>query len=96
MSKLNTYAVGLIVTVQGEQQLIVDAVEAASSAEALGKMIMEHKVKSIVAWKIKGNDLDQQVLEMVRDGNKISAIKLVKDTLGIGLRDAKHYVDDLM
>ena len=37
----------------------------------------------------------QEVVDMVRDGDKLRAIKLLTDTQGIGLAEAKRIVDGL-
>jgi hypothetical protein len=39
--------------------------------------------------------LDKQVAELVRDGQKIEAIKLYRAQTGVGLKEAKDYVEGL-
>jgi hypothetical protein len=39
--------------------------------------------------------LDQQVAELVRGGRKIEAIKLYRAQSGVGLKEAKDYVERL-
>lgn len=41
------------------------------------------------------NSLDNEILELCRQGKKLSAIKLLKEATGIGLRESKNYVDKL-
>ncbi len=41
------------------------------------------------------NDLDKQVLELMIAGQKIAAIKLVRERTGCGLKDAKDAVETL-
>ena len=38
---------------------------------------------------------DQQVLDLIARGNKIAAIKLVREQTGMGLREAKDHVERL-
>lgn len=93
---MGMFAVGLIVDVDGVKGMIVDAIDAANSAEALGKMIINSNAKIIHSWSIKGADLDNDVRLLVKDNKKIHAIKLVRETLGISLSEAKQYVDKLI
>ena len=39
------------------------------------------------------NSLDAQVIQLLNDGQKIAAIKLVRERKGIGLKEAKEYVE---
>lgn len=39
--------------------------------------------------------LDEELLDLLRKGEKLNAVKLYKDTTGIGLRESKNYVDQL-
>jgi hypothetical protein len=39
--------------------------------------------------------LDKQLSELVRSGQKIEAIKLYREQTGIGLKEAKEYVERL-
>ena len=39
--------------------------------------------------------VDRQVLELVKGGRKIEAIKLYRDLTGVGLKEAKDYVEGL-
>lgn len=39
--------------------------------------------------------LDNQLGELVRNGQKIEAIKLYREQTGVGLKEAKDYVDRL-
>jgi hypothetical protein len=39
--------------------------------------------------------LDKQLLGLIRAGTLLQAVKLKKDTSGIGLKEAKDYCDDL-
>jgi len=39
--------------------------------------------------------LDQQITELVRSGQKIEAIKLYREQTGVGLKEAKDYVERL-
>jgi ribosomal protein L7/L12 len=40
-------------------------------------------------------DVNPRVLELVRSGQKIEAIKLYRSETGVGLKEAKDYVDSL-
>lgn len=40
-------------------------------------------------------DVDPQVMELVKAGQKIEAIKLYREQTGAGLKDAKDYVESL-
>ena len=37
-----------------------------------------------------------EILDLVRDGRKIEAIKLYREETGVGLKEAKDYIDSLM
>jgi ribosomal protein L7/L12 len=39
--------------------------------------------------------LDQQIVELVRSGQKIEAIKLYREQTGAGLKESKDYVEGL-
>jgi ribosomal protein L7/L12 len=39
-------------------------------------------------------ELEEQVQRLIADGRKISAVKLVRETTGWGLKQAKDFVDD--
>lgn len=39
--------------------------------------------------------LDKQIADLVREGRKIEAIKLYRTQTGLGLKEAKDYVDGL-
>ena len=58
---------------------------------------IERKVDLIL--KHLGLDLDQdvspQVMELVKAGQKIQAIKLYREQTGAGLKEAKEYVEGL-
>ena len=43
-----------------------------------------------------GVDLQQQVLQMVQNGQTINAIKMVREKTGMGLKEAKDYVDQVI
>lgn len=45
--------------------------------------------------KPKPSQLEEQILDLCRQGKKIEAIKLYKESTGIGLRESKDYVDQL-
>ena len=58
----------------------------------------------VAAWEAKGVDpavvapqppVDAEVLELVRAGRKIQAIKRYREVTGAGLREAKEAVDDI-
>ncbi|MBO9575853.1 MAG: ribosomal protein L7/L12 [Sphingobium sp.] len=40
-------------------------------------------------------ELEAQVRALLADGNKIDAIKLVRETTGLGLKEAKDFVEAL-
>lgn len=40
-------------------------------------------------------DVNPRVLELVRSGQKIEAIKLYRDETGVGLKEAKDFVESL-
>jgi hypothetical protein len=40
-------------------------------------------------------DIESQVLDYTRDGQLISAIKLVREATGLGLKEAKDLVDEM-
>lgn len=39
--------------------------------------------------------LEEEVLDLLRKGQKLKAVKLYKDTKGVGLKESKDYVDQL-
>ena len=43
----------------------------------------------------ESEDVDPQIMEMLRVGNKIAAIKIYRELTGLGLKEAKDYVDEI-
>ncbi len=41
------------------------------------------------------NGLEQEIIDFLRKGQKLNAVKLYKDATGVGLRESKNYVDQL-
>lgn len=40
-------------------------------------------------------ELEQKLLELCKQGNKLAAVKEVKDATGMGLKESKDYIDQL-
>ncbi len=60
-------------------------------------LAIERKVDLILAnLGIEPNQgLDKQIVDLVRSGQKIEAIKLYREQSGVGLKEAKDYVESL-
>jgi ribosomal protein L7/L12 len=57
-------------------------------------MIMEHLGLQFDDASV-GESIDPGVLEAVKRGNKIEAIRLYRDQTGFGLKEAKDVIDEL-
>jgi hypothetical protein len=58
---------------------------------------LERKVDALLK-KFEVNpdaEVDAAVLSLVREGRKIEAIKRLRETTGVGLKEAKEYVEQL-
>ena len=86
-----SWAVGLVTS---DNKVLVDSITAGSKAEALGLMIINHKVTFIKDWSIKG-DYQEEVLDLLRQNKKIGAIKFIREKTGLGLKDAKTMVEEI-
>ena len=68
-----------------------------SSSVANGNSRLERKVDLIL--KHLGIDpnqgVDEKIMELMKAGQKIEAIKLYREQTGVGLREAKDYVESL-
>jgi len=90
-----SYAVGLIVEVNGVPKVIVELIDANTEAEALGKIIIDQEVKLIKDWSIKSNHLNTKVEEYLLQNQKIKAIQFVRTKLNLSLMEAKAYVEKI-
>jgi ribosomal protein L7/L12 len=50
---------------------------------------------NVSAEPVFEKDLDAKLLRLLADGDKLGAVKLYKDTTGLGLAESKDYVDGL-
>jgi ribosomal protein L7/L12 len=57
-------------------------------------MIMEHLGLDFEDDEPAGN-IDPRVIEQIKRGNKIEAIKLYREQSGFGLKEAKDVIDEL-
>jgi len=68
-----------------------------SSSVANGNSRLERKVDLIL--KHLGIDpnqgVDEKIMELMKAGQKIEAIKLYREQTGVGLKEAKDYVESL-
>lgn len=44
---------------------------------------------------VMNSGVDPQILQLVREGKKIEAIKLYRESTGVGLKEAKDFVESL-
>ncbi len=44
---------------------------------------------------VMNSGVDPQLLQLVREGKKIEAIKLYRESTGVGLKEAKDFVESL-
>ena len=44
---------------------------------------------------VETNTIDAEYIQMMREGSKLAAIKLLKERTGMGLKEAKEYCDNL-
>jgi hypothetical protein len=66
-----------------------------SQCEWCGKSIINSSIEVISEQATNIPNLDFQILELCRNGNKLAAVKLKKDNSSLGLSEAKDYVDNL-
>ncbi len=48
-----------------------------------------------IPFDIGGSDLPPGVMDLVRDGNKLEAMRILAEERGLGLREARDIVDGL-
>ncbi len=93
-------------TESGVMDLIMDTIEANTREEAIGIMTdkfqgghtLVHRVRAIFIGSGKDSQIDVRVEEyitLLRAGTKIQAIKLYREHSGLGLKEAKDYIDAL-
>jgi hypothetical protein len=96
------YAVAVAVeSNNGAVDVKLRTVDAVSREEAIGKGyeyyndldLTIHKVTAIRV--VAGQDADAPYIEELRNGRKIAAIKMYREDTGVGLREAKEYIDNL-
>ena len=58
---------------------------------------VERKLDAIISHLgvVMNPGVDPQLLELVREGKKIEAIKLYRESSGVGLKEAKDFVESL-
>ena len=58
---------------------------------------VERKLDAIINHMgiVINSGVDPQLLELVREGKKIEAIKLYRESTGVGLKEAKDFVESL-
>lgn len=58
---------------------------------------VERKLDTIINHMgiVINSGVDPQLLELVREGKKIEAIKLYRESTGVGLKEAKDFVESL-
>ncbi|RXI49251.1 hypothetical protein DP130_04115 [Clostridium tetani] len=57
--------------------------------------IMEHLGLPELSRRSINDELKNELIELVRENKKIKAIKRLRDATGMGLKEAKDYVDSL-
>ena len=94
----------------GSMTLVQDTFVGVTEDEALGKALRMFKgYGSVHSYKINLVDpdvsekhiynlegVDSQIVEFLRQGHKIQAIKRYRELTGYGLRESKQFVDDLI
>lgn len=94
----------------GAMTLVQDTFVGVSENEALGKALSSFKgYGSVHSYKINLVDknvseqnifelegVDSQIVEFLRQGQKIQAIKRYRELTGYGLRESKQFIDDLL
>ncbi len=66
-----------------------------TECEWCGNIIIKESVNSALNPSDSNPNLDFQLLELCRKGNKLEAVKLKKDHSLMGLKEAKDYIDNL-
>ena len=69
--------------------------EAKEAVESLEKLPASPPPASLVATLRRAQDTSDEVQKLVAKGQKIEAIKLIRDRAGLGLKEAKDLVDRL-
>ena len=94
----------------GSMTLVQDTFVGVTEDEALGKALRMFKgYGSVHSYKINLVDkdvsekdiynlegVDSQIVEFLRQGSKIQAIKRHREITGYGLRESKQFIDDLI
>lgn len=96
---MEKFAVALNLDTQTEPKLVI--LEAHSEAEALGQAMLEVKGTCVVMGytvlntRSQGN-IDVEIVEALKQGHKIKAIKRYREVFGVGLKEAKEAIDDMV
>lgn len=57
---------------------------------------LEHKLKQAsIQMELPENPINNELRQLLKEGNDVKAIKKVRETLGLSLVEAKQYVDAL-
>lgn len=57
--------------------------------------ILEHLGLSELCNEYVSDELKSELIELIRENKKIKAIKKLRESTGMGLKEAKDYVDSL-
>jgi len=87
----------------GVIDMLMENVMAVSLHEAMGKMTDRHQGNGYLVHKVRAvrvsGDISSahmaEYLNLLGEGKKIAAIKLYREHSGLGLKDAKDYIDQL-
>ena len=74
---------------------LADAVRIADKLGAAGKPAATKSSTAMATSSAIGPDHQDEIRSLVADGQQIEAIKKVRELTGMGLKDAKDYVDGL-
>lgn len=66
-----------------------------SSLEAKVKGLKDILQQISTHMKIPEHSINDELREMVKEGNDVLAVKKVREVLGLSLLEAKQYIDDL-
>lgn len=75
-------------------------VEAVSDTEALGQAVQTFQhvgnlvTFSVLKCSVKCSPLEMRILELLKEGKKINAIKAYREETNVGLKEAKDWVDN--
>jgi ribosomal protein L7/L12 len=89
--KLNIYLIAL----SGILMVLLILEKVSNSKTALKRRIEQLENEILLLKRGENNELDGKIRNLLNENKDVKAVKLVRETLGFDLLQAKKYVDDI-